>query len=64
MPYVTQDVEAAYYCVPIIEDGRWDELDSQMGLVESIMGQEGLLMADPCAEAQMTLNNKNMNEFS
>ncbi len=21
MPYITQDVEAAYYCVPIIEDG-------------------------------------------
>ncbi len=20
MPYITQDVEAAYYCVPIIED--------------------------------------------
>jgi hypothetical protein len=38
MPYVTQDVEAAYYCVPIIEDGQWDDLDSQMGLVESIMG--------------------------
>jgi hypothetical protein len=21
MPYVTQDIEAAYYCVPIVEDG-------------------------------------------
>jgi hypothetical protein len=29
-----------------------------MGLVESIMGQEGPLMADPCAEEQMMSNNK------
>ncbi len=56
-----QDVEATYYCVPIIEDGRWDDLDSRLGLVESIMGQEGPLMADP-SEEQMALNNKNTND--
>ncbi len=50
MPYVMQDVEAAYYCVPVIEDGRWDDLDSWMGLVESIMGQGGPLMSDACTE--------------
>jgi hypothetical protein len=33
-----------------------------MGLVESIMGQEGPLMADPCTEEQMTSNNENMND--
>ncbi len=47
-----QDVEAAYYCIPIIEDRQWDDLGSQMGLVESIMSQEGPFMADPCAEEQ------------
>jgi hypothetical protein len=64
VPYAMQDVEAAYYCVPIIEDGQWDDLDSRMGLVESIMGQEGPLMADPCAEEQeqMTFNKENMND--
>jgi hypothetical protein len=34
-----------------------------MGLVESIAGQEGPLMADPCIEEQMTSNNKNMNDI-
>jgi hypothetical protein len=62
MPYVRQDVEAAYYCVPIIEDQQWDNLDSWMGLVESIMGQEGPLMADPCAKEQMTLNKEIIND--
>ncbi len=62
MPYITQGVAAAYYCVPIIEDGQWDDLDSQMGLVESIVGQEGPLMADPCAEEQMISNNKKIND--
>jgi hypothetical protein len=63
MPFIMQDVEAAYYYVPIIEDGQWDDLDSRMGLVESIMGQEGPLMADPCAEGQMTSNNKKINDI-
>ncbi len=63
MPYVTQDIEATYYCFPIIEDKQWDDLDSRMGLVESIMVQEGPLMADPCAEEQMTLNNKKINDI-
>jgi hypothetical protein len=62
MPYITQDVEAAYYCVPIIEDGQWDDLDSQMGFVENIMGKEGPLMADPCAKEQMMLNDEKIND--
>jgi hypothetical protein len=33
-----------------------------MGLVESIVGQEGPLMADPCAEEQMMLNNEKIND--
>ncbi len=33
-----------------------------MGLIESIVGQEGPLMADPCLEEQMTLNNKKIND--
>ncbi len=50
MPYVMQGVEEAYYCVSTIEDGRWDDLNNWMGLVDSIMGQEDPLMADPCSE--------------
>ena len=57
MPYITQGIEEAYYCVPTIEDGQWDDLNNWMGLVESIVGQEGPLMADPCSEEQMTSNN-------
>jgi hypothetical protein len=34
-----------------------------MGLVENIMGQEGPLMADPCAEEQMMSNNAKINDF-
>ncbi len=64
MPYVMQDVEAAYYCIPIIEDGQWDDLDSWMGLVESIMGREDPLMADPCTEEQMTSNNEKIDCIS
>jgi hypothetical protein len=48
VPYITQDVDAACYCVSVIEDGQWEDLDSRMGLIESLMGQEGPLMADPC----------------
>jgi hypothetical protein len=62
MPYIMQDIEAAYYCVPIIEDGQWVDLDSQMGFVENIMGQEGPLMANPCSEEQMNLNNVKIND--
>jgi hypothetical protein len=47
---------------PIIEDRRWDDLDSWMGLVKSIMAQEGPLMADPCTEEQMRRNNWKINE--
>ncbi len=62
MPYITQELDAAYFCVPIIEDRQWDDLDSRMGLVEGIMGQEGPLMADSCAEEQMMLSNEKIND--
>jgi hypothetical protein len=58
LPYVTQGVEQAYYCVPIIEDGQWDDLNNRMGLIKSIVSQEGPLMADPCSVEQMTSNNE------
>ncbi len=59
MPYVMQGVEEAYYCVPTIEDGGWDDLNNLMGLFGSILNQEGPLMADPCSEEQM-MSRKNM----
>ncbi len=62
VPYATQDVEAAYYCFPIKKDRPWDDLDSWMGLVESIMDQDGPLMADPGAKEQVMSNNENMND--
>jgi hypothetical protein len=62
MSYITQDVEAVYYCVPIVEDGRWDYLDSWMGLVKSIMGHKGPLMANPCVKEQMTSNSEKIND--
>ncbi len=58
MPYVTQGIKEAYYCVPTIEDGRWDDLNNRMGLVDSIINQEGLLVADPCSKEQMVSNNE------
>ncbi len=57
MPYVTQGVEEAYYSVPTIEDGQWDDLNNWMGLVKSLVGQEGPLMVDPCSEEQMMSSN-------
>ncbi len=45
--YVKENVENAYYCVPIIEDRHWDDLASWMGLVEIPMGPEDPLTADP-----------------
>jgi hypothetical protein len=63
MPYVTVDIGAAYYCVPIMEDKQLDDLDSRMGQVKSIVGQEGPLMADPRSEEQMTSNNKKINDI-
>jgi hypothetical protein len=62
MSYVTQGIEEAYYCVPTIEDGQWDDLNNWMGLVESIVGQESPLMADPCSEEQMMSNNEKIND--
>ncbi len=63
MPYVTQGVDEAYYCVPTIEDGQWDDLINWMGLVDSIVGQEGPLMAYLCLEEQMTSNNEKIDEI-
>jgi hypothetical protein len=61
MPYIMQGIEEAYYCVPTIEDRRWDDLNNWMGLVDSIVNQEGPLMADLCSEEQMTsINEKNL----
>jgi hypothetical protein len=54
MPYITQGVEEAYYFVPTIECGQWDDLNNRMGLVKSIVCQEGHLTANPCSEEQMT----------
>jgi hypothetical protein len=34
------DNSDTYYCVPIIDDGQWMDLESQMG-------QEDLLIANP-----------------
>jgi hypothetical protein len=62
MPYVTQGIEEAYYCIPTIEDGQWDDLNNRMGLVDSIVNQEGPLMADPCSEEQMTSNNEKIDD--
>jgi hypothetical protein len=62
MPYVMHGAEEAYYCVPTIGDGQWDDLNNWMGLVNSIVGQEGALMADPCSEEQMTSNNEKIDE--
>ncbi len=28
MPYVMQGIEEAYYCVPTIEDGQWEDLNN------------------------------------
>ncbi len=45
---ITENVEDGYYCFPITEDGQWEDLASWMlGMVESLMGQEDPLMADP-----------------
>ncbi len=62
-PYITQGVEEAYYYVPIIEDGWWDDLNNRMGLVNSILGQEGPHMAGPCSEEQMMSNNEKINDI-
>ncbi len=62
MPYITQNVNEAYYCVPTIEEGQWDDLSNWMGLVESSVGQEGPLMADPCSEEKMMSNDDKIND--
>ena len=62
MPSIAQDIKEAYYCVPTIEDGRWDDLNNWMGLVESRVSQEGPLMADLCSEEQMTSNDEKIDD--
>ncbi len=64
MPYIMQGIEEAYYCVPTIEDGQWNDLNNWMGLVDSIVGQEGSLMANLCSEEQMTSINKKIDDVS
>ncbi len=63
MPYITQGIEEAYYCVPTIEDGRLDDLNNRMGLVDSIVNKEGPLMADLFSEEQMTSNNEKIHDL-
>jgi hypothetical protein len=41
--HVTENVEDTYYHVPITDDGQWEDL-------ESWMGPEDLIMADPYKE--------------
>jgi hypothetical protein len=62
MPSITQDIKEAYYCVPTIEDGQWDDLSNPMGLVKSSVGQEGQLLADPCSEEQMVSNDEKIDD--
>jgi hypothetical protein len=38
--YITENIEDAYYCVPTIDNGQWNDLDSQIDLAE-------LLIAEP-----------------
>ncbi len=59
--YVTENVENAYYCFPIIEDRQWDDLASWMGMIESYMGQEDPLIADPYEEIH-DVSSKKMDE--
>jgi hypothetical protein len=56
--YVPENLENTYYYVPITEDGQWDDLASQMGLVESHMGQEVPPTADPYKEFHDVSNKK------
>jgi hypothetical protein len=56
--YVAENVENSYYCVSILEDGQLDDLASWMGMVESHMGQEDPLIADPYKELHDVSNEK------
>jgi hypothetical protein len=47
---ITENVENVYYCIPIVEDGQWDDVASWMGMVKSLMVQEDPLIADPFKE--------------
>jgi hypothetical protein len=61
---ITQDVEAAYYCVPIKEDRQWEKLNSRMGEFKSLPNQEGSLKADPCEESHVMSNNKKVDNVN
>jgi hypothetical protein len=56
--YIMQDVETAYYCIPIIKDGQWEDLKHRMDLIKSLPNQEGPLKVDPCKEDYATLQQK------
>jgi hypothetical protein len=58
--YITENIWNSYYCVPIAEDGQWDDLTSWMGM-ESHMGQKDPLMADPYKELRDMSNKKTDN---
>jgi hypothetical protein len=62
MPYIMSGIDESYYCIPIIEDRQWNDLNNRMGMVESIVGQEGPHMVDPCSEEQMMSSNKKSND--
>jgi hypothetical protein len=56
--YPLQDKAIAYYCVPIIEDRQWEDLNSRMGLIENLTNQESPLEADLCKEVHAMSNDK------
>jgi hypothetical protein len=47
---VTENIQNAYYCVPITDDGQLDDLASWMGTVENHMGHNDPLIVDPYKE--------------
>jgi hypothetical protein len=60
--YGRESIENTYYCVPITEDGLWEDLTSQMDLVKCVMGQEDPLMVDPYKEFRDKSNKKKMDD--
>jgi hypothetical protein len=53
--YVTKNVENAYYCVPTLDHGQLEDLESWMGLAD-------LLMADPCKGFYAMSSDKKIND--
>ncbi len=56
--YVKQDIDTAYYCTPLTEDGQWDNLNCRMGLIKGLLNQEVPLKADPCEDDHVMSNDK------